>query len=57
MFPALGMPEMLVIMLVILLVFGSKRLPEFARNLGKALHELKKSAEEIKREMDIDDKK
>lgn len=53
MFPAIGMPEMLVIMLVILLLFGSKRLPELARGIGKSMREFKKAAEDVKKEIDI----
>ncbi len=55
MFPAMGMPEMLVIMVVILLLFGAKRLPELARGLGKSIREFKKAAEDVKREIDISD--
>jgi len=55
MFPAIGMPELLVIMLVILLLFGSKRLPELARGIGKSMSKLKKAAEEVKKEIDISD--
>lgn len=53
-FGALGMQELLVIFLVILLLFGSKRLPELARGLGKGLREFKKVTNEIKNEMNID---
>ena len=38
----LGLPELLVILIVALLVFGAARLPEIGRSLGKALHEFKK---------------
>jgi sec-independent protein translocase protein TatA len=37
----LGMPELLVILLIILLLFGAKRLPGIARALGQAVRELK----------------
>lgn len=57
MFPAMGMPEMLVIMVVILLLFGSKRLPELARGIGKSIREFKKAAEDVRREIDITDDK
>ncbi len=53
MFPAIGMPEMLVIMLVVLLLFGSKRLPELAKGIGKSMKEFRKAAEDVKREIDI----
>ena len=47
---AIGWPEIVVIMLVVLLLFGSKRIPELARALGKASHEFKKAKENIMRE-------
>lgn len=53
MFPAIGMPEMLVIMLVVLLLFGSKRLPDLAKGIGKSMKEFKKAAEDVKKEIDI----
>jgi sec-independent protein translocase protein TatA len=55
MFPAIGMQEMLVIMVVILLLFGSKKLPGLARGLGKSMREFKKAAEDVKREIDMSD--
>lgn len=47
--------EFLLILLVILLLFGAKRLPEIARSLGKALREFKKAGQEIKREIEKDE--
>lgn len=38
----LGLPEILIILLVVLLVFGAARLPEIGRSLGKALNEFKR---------------
>ena len=46
-----GAGELLIIFLIILLLFGAKKLPEIARSLGKALREFKKSGEEIKEEI------
>lgn len=39
----IGIPELLILGVVILLVFGPKRLPEIARSLGKGMRELKSS--------------
>ena len=43
--------EIVVILLVALLLFGTKRLPEVARGLGKGLNEIKKATGEIQREI------
>ena len=48
MFGNIGLPEMMIIMVVALLVFGPKKLPEVGRSIGKAMREFKKSTEEIK---------
>ena len=50
---AIGMQEMIVIFLVVLLLFGSKRLPELARSLGKGIREFKKATQELKDELDM----
>ncbi len=39
----IGMGELIVIFLIILLLFGAKRLPEIGSSIGKALHEFKKA--------------
>ena len=41
-----GGPELLVIVFIILLLFGAKKLPELSRSLGKSLGEFKKGQEE-----------
>lgn len=47
----IGGPEILIILLVVLLLFGSKRIPEFARMMGKGMNEFKKATDDIKREI------
>jgi sec-independent protein translocase protein TatA len=37
----LGVPELLVILLIVLLLFGSKKIPELARGLGRGIREFK----------------
>lgn len=55
MFPGIGMDEMIVILVLVLILFGSKRLPELARGIGKGMQELRKAADEVRRELDITD--
>jgi sec-independent protein translocase protein TatA len=47
----LGGPEIAVIFVVILLLFGAKKIPELARGLGKSMGEFKKAREEFEREI------
>lgn len=49
-FFGVGDQEMLVIMVVVLILFGGKKMPDFARGLGKALKELRKATGEVERE-------
>jgi Tat protein translocase TatB subunit len=49
----IGMPEFLLILVVALVVLGPKKLPELARSIGKGLAEFKKSAEELKSKINI----
>ncbi|MCL6641899.1 MAG: twin-arginine translocase TatA/TatE family subunit [Candidatus Bipolaricaulota bacterium] len=48
----LGAPELLIIFLVVLLLFGGAKLPELARGLGKAIRSFKEEAEGIKQEIE-----
>jgi sec-independent protein translocase protein TatA len=47
----LGSPEILLILLVVLLLFGGKRLPELARNIGKGLAEFRRAMQDVQREI------
>lgn len=42
----LGVPQMLIILTIVLLLFGSKRLPELSRSLGESARELKNAMNE-----------
>ena len=44
--------EIFVILIIIVLLFGSKKIPELARGLGKGIRELKDASNEIKHEID-----
>jgi len=50
----LGMTEILLILAIALIVVGPKKLPELAKTLGKAMGEFKRSAQDLKRSMDIE---
>jgi sec-independent protein translocase protein TatA len=47
----LGFPELLIIMVVILLLFGAKRIPEIAGSMGKGIREFKKNINDATREV------
>ena len=47
----MGTPEILVIFVVVLLLFGGKKLPELARGLGKGIREFKDASDGVKREI------
>ena len=44
----LGMPELIVIFVIALLVFGPRKLPELGRSLGKSLGEFKRASNELR---------
>ncbi|GAB3341473.1 hypothetical protein GCM10027429_29830 [Marivirga atlantica] len=53
----LGGWEIMLIILVILIFFGAKRIPELARGLGRGIREFKDATNEIKDEIEDNDKK
>jgi sec-independent protein translocase protein TatA len=53
MFGGLGMWEIVLIFLVVLLLFGAKRLPEIGSSLGKGIREFKSSIKEIEGELKV----
>lgn len=56
---SLGTPEIILIALVILILFGAKKIPEFMQGLGKGVREFKKASREIQDELEkpIEEKK
>ena len=52
----LGTTEVVVFVLVVLVLFGAKRIPEFAKGLGKGLKEFKDAKNDIKDSIDSTDK-
>ncbi len=57
----LGGPEMVLVFVIVLLLFGGQKLPEFARGLGKTMREFKKAAsgveDEFRRALEEDERK
>ena len=49
---SIGGPEIILILFVILLLFGAKKIPELARGMGKGIREFKDATKEIKDEID-----
>ena len=47
MFGSLGLPELVVIFIIALIVFGPRKLPELGRSLGKSINEFKKASTEL----------
>ena len=54
MFGSIGMPELLLIFVVALLVFGPKKLPEIGRQIGRALNEFKRASNEFKSQIETE---
>ncbi|MGQ0562805.1 MAG: Sec-independent protein translocase subunit TatA/TatB [Gemmatimonadota bacterium] len=52
MFGNIGPTEMIFLMIILLLIFGAKRLPELGSGLGKGIREFRKSMREINSEID-----
>lgn len=53
-FSSLGAPELILILVVVLLLFGAKKIPDLARGLGRGIREFKDASREIKREIETD---
>jgi sec-independent protein translocase protein TatA len=56
MFGNLGATEIILIVLVILLLFGAKKIPELARGIGKGMSEFKKGLKDVEDEIKNPDK-
>ena len=48
MFGSLGMPELVIILVIALIIFGPRKLPELGRSLGKSIGEFKKASNELR---------
>ena len=52
MFGSLGMPELVIILVIALIIFGPRKLPELGRSLGKSIGEFKKASNDLQRTLD-----
>ncbi|MBM7869020.1 sec-independent protein translocase protein TatA [Clostridium pascui] len=52
--PSLGLPELIIILVIALVVFGPKKLPDIGRALGNSIKEFKKATKEITKDIDGD---
>ena len=57
MFENIGFGELLIILLVILIFFGAKKIPEIARGFGKGISEFKKGLKDIENDIKVPDDK
>lgn len=51
-----GQPEIILLLVLLFLLFGAKRLPDLARSIGKSITEFKKGARELTDEIDAEPK-
>ena len=52
--PSLGFGEILIILILALVIFGPRRLPEMGRTIGKSMRDLRRATSEIKTELESD---
>jgi TatA/E family protein of Tat protein translocase len=48
MLPSLGMPELIIILVIALIIFGPRKLPDLGRSLGKSIGEFRRASNELK---------
>jgi len=56
MFGNLGAGEIIVIILILLVFFGAKKIPELAQGIGKGMKEFKKALKDVEEDISLDDK-
>lgn len=54
--PNIGIPELIIILVILLLIFGAKKLPELARSIGSSAKELRKGLKDDDKTTDSDKK-
>lgn len=51
----IGLPELLIILVVVLLIFGPRRIPEMAKGIGQSVREFRKGLRDMKKDLDVED--
>lgn len=49
---SIGMPELIIIFVIALIIFGPRKLPELGRSLGKSINEFKRASNELRNTLD-----
>ncbi|MBI5645564.1 MAG: twin-arginine translocase TatA/TatE family subunit [Ignavibacteriae bacterium] len=57
MFGNIGTGEIIILLVIILVFFGAKKIPELAQGLGKGLREFRKATKDIQEDITVDDKR
>ncbi len=56
MLPSIGLPELIVILVLALIIFGPGKLPDVGKAVGKALNEFKRASKEVKESLQEEEK-
>ncbi len=54
-FGSIGLPEVLILLVIVLLVFGPRRLPEMAKGLGQSVREFRKGLRDMRKDLEDED--
>ena len=52
MFGSIGMPELVIIFVIALIIFGPRKLPELGKSLGKSINEFKRASNELRNSLE-----
>lgn len=52
MFGPIGMPELIIIFVIALIIFGPRKLPELGKSLGKSINEFKRASNELRNSLE-----